>query len=492
MPDAAHSSRSLDLILRLFCLAQAMVCLRPFIFKGAIEASYRGGWEAAFASIASSAPPTRWGVYGICVAVVAAGPRKALLVALAVAHLVDVAAAISANSLSSGFAEKGLLVFVSLAAALHVVLDRDEDEVAAARMLGTLRALAAIAFAMVALNKFNSDFLDAANSCAGMLNAELGRRIPFAAPIVPLLDLTPWLSLLMEALLLPLLLFRSRIGVAYVWAFFANVALVGPMSTCLVVMSVALVFLPRSDWANLAWPTRRLAGTVAGAFVVASGFWTLALSQTGQLGIGQFPSRVLFLTIALTGLAVLVPNARKDLISADGDGERSTTPDPSPFRGAPVAVSVMASMVVGLFGLNEAAPHLGLKTKYSLTMWSNLRSDAGRTNSYVFPEWLRLSGNVDRALLRVDQIEAKRPGAAPGSLAPFVAGHRSAAARLKHLEEKYGALRFRVRVAEEELDFEGAGRGTAFARYVARSQPAVDVFDGRIMTLERPQSCLGP
>ena len=475
-----------------------MVCLRPFIFRGAIEASYRGGWEASLASIASTAPPARWGVYAICAAVVVAGPRKVLLVALALAHLIDVAVAISSNALSSGFAEKGLLVFVSLAAAGHVLLDRDDAETAAARMLGTLRALAAVAFAMVALNKFNADFLDAAQSCAGMLNAELGRRIPFAAPLVPLLDVTPWLSFMMEALLLPLLLFRPRIGVAYVWAFFTNVALVGPMSTCLVVMSLALVFLPRSDWEELARPTLKRAGVVAAAFVLASIFWTAALSQTGQLGIGQFPSRLLFLTIALSGLAGLVLNAGWDMSAARSGGageDEADSPlerEASPFRGAPWAVAVMAWVLVGLFCLNEAAPHLGLKTKYSLTMWSNLRSDAGRANSYVFPEWLRLSRNVDDALLRVDQIEAKRRSPDSALLVSFVAGHRSAAAHLKRLEASQGRLQFRVRSAEEELTFEGAGSGSAFERFVVRNQPAVDVFDGRIMTLGRPQPCLGP
>ena len=124
MPRALLVRPSLDLIFRLFCLGQLFECIRPFVIEGAARHYASSGFEGAVANLISTAPPSRWAVYAFCLAVLFTGTRAPLLVGLAGAHVLDVGLAFTSNSLSTGYAEKGFLVFICLGAALLAVADR--------------------------------------------------------------------------------------------------------------------------------------------------------------------------------------------------------------------------------------------------------------------------------------------------------------------------------------------------------------------------------
>lgn len=495
MPRALALRPSLDLIFRLFCLGQLFVCIRPFIFEGAARHYASGGFEGALLNLISTAPPSSWAVYALCAAVLVVGPRTALLVGLAGAHVLDVSLAAASNSLTTGYAEKGFLVFVCLGAALLSVTDKGSVDERSDRMRSLLRALAGVAFAMIALNKFNADFLDPVTSCARSLNGELARRITFAAPLAGLLDSSPWISFLMEAIILPLLLIRPRIGVLYVWGFFTGVALVGPRGTCLVFMVMSLCFLPPQDFRLLQKLDRRAAWVVLGIAGLSALFWVLVLNEAGRVNFAQLFSRVLFLSLSMGTMILLAWNIFV--------GEAVETTYRSAFRNVARPARIAAWTALVLFGINELAPHVGLKSKYSLTMWSNLRSDGGRTNSYVFPEAMRVFPYADRSFLEVSRVVVPRgvpagaaqPGAKTNPLLipePFMAMHTSAQYRLRELEYAHGAIEFEIVEADGVRSFDTAREGSAFAQFVAAEKPTVDFFDQRLMTLNTPQHCLGP
>ena len=485
-------TRQVDWILRLFCLGPLFECLRPGLLRGAALAFETGGLLEAGSTYWAAAPAARWASYGFCLAIVLLGPRRTLLGGLAVAQVIDVALAISHNTLSSGYAEKGLLVLFSCGVAGMAWLDQGEPEERDARMHSLMRALAGVAFAFVALNKTNADFLDPIVSCSRNLMAELGDRIPFAAPFAAMTEGEAWVSWLMEALLLPLLLLLPRIGPIYVFGFFMGVALVGPRATCFIFMALSLTFLPKGDFDRVQLDARWLRILAALALVISSVFWMVALDDARRFAPSQLISRVGFMSIVLVALALLARNAwKRPLREPQGT---------SVWRGAPIPARAIAASILALLFLNELSPYLGLKSKYSLTMWSNLRTDESRSNSFVFPEALRFSQRADRALLQVVSIRPLDPGVVPPNrdgrrptgLMPFVASHGTAMARLRQMESAFGALQVELLWGAERQQFTGVGADSEFEAFIAATRPRVDWFDGRVMAHARPQLCLGP
>ena len=485
-------TRQVDWILRLFCLGPLFECLRPGVLRATAVALETGGLVEAASTYWATAPTVRWLGYGFCLAIVVSGPRRALLLGLAVAQIADVASAISHNTLSSGYAEKGLLLIFSCGVASMMWIDRGEAEARAARLRSLMRALATVGFAFVALNKTNVDFLDPAISCSRNLMAELGDRIPFAAPFVSLTEGEAWVSWLMELLLLPALLLFPRIGPIYVLGFFMGVALVGPRATCFVFMAIALTFLPKEDFDRVQLDARWVRVVAGVALLLSTIFWVLALDDARRFAPLQLISRVGFMTLVLWMLSLLGVNAWKQPLREPRGS--------SVWRGAPMPTRVIAASVLTLLLLNELSPYLGLKSKYSLTMWSNLRTDAARSNSYIVPAALRISERADRALLRVSSIRPLDPsvapprpnGGPPRQLMPFVASHATTLKRLRQMESAFGSLSISIERGTERRRFTGVGPGSDFESFIEETRPSVDWFDGRVMTYARPQACLGP
>lgn len=483
--------RQLELCFRLFCLGQLFETIRPYLIRSLAYWLETEGLGGGVHALGLAHPPARWLAFLLCLAVVIAGPRRGLVAALAGAHALDVAGAVWTDSLSSGYAEKGLLLIVSAGVAGLLHADAGTVSERSARMRLFLRVAAGIAFAFIALNKSNADFLVPGISCARDLAQRLVETLSIPEPLASALLSRVWPALAAEALLLPLLLGLPRVGVLYAWCFFTWIAQVGPHATCFVFMALALVFLPPTDFDALRLRRRPILLGALSAATLSAISWTLLLLGTEPFPLRHLFSRVCFLTVTLTGIGLLAVNlVRRGPVSAWG---------PWPFRGAPRAAGFVAAGALALLLLNELSPYLGLKTKYSLTMWSNLRVDPGRWNSAVLPEAVRVFEHVDRSLLLVSRLTPLDPHLPRPrtpqlrrDLAPFTAVHGTALRRLRELESQYGPLRFELVHAGRLHVFEGAGPEGPFAQFVAATRPGVTWFDERVMTLGRPQRCLGP
>jgi hypothetical protein len=60
---------------------------------------------------------------------------------------------------------------------------------------------------------------------------------------------------------------------------------------------------------------------------------------------------------------------------------------PTPCFRFPHPILMIAPLLVFLNGL---APHVGFKTTHSFAMYSNLRTEDGTSNHYLFPAWLQV------------------------------------------------------------------------------------------------------
>jgi hypothetical protein len=69
------------------------------------------------------------------------------------------------------------------------------------------------------------------------------------------------------------------------------------------------------------------------------------------------------------------------------------------FGAGHVVLAVALLLVV----LNAASPYLGLKTRFSFTMFSNLQTEPGRWNHVVLPEAMRVFGMQD-GIVRFDDV----------------------------------------------------------------------------------------
>lgn len=78
---------------------------------------------------------------------------------------------------------------------------------------------------------------------------------------------------------------------------------------------------------------------------------------------------------------------------------------PAPGEGVSLQVRhVVLVAGLALLVLNAASPYLGLKTKYSLTMFSNLQTEPGHWNHLVVPESVRVFDWQDGGLIRFEEI----------------------------------------------------------------------------------------
>jgi hypothetical protein len=64
---------------------------------------------------------------------------------------------------------------------------------------------------------------------------------------------------------------------------------------------------------------------------------------------------------------------------------------------------VLCAVALLLVVLNAASPYLGLKTRFSFTMFSNLQTEPGRWNHVVLPEAMRVFGLQD-GIVRFDEV----------------------------------------------------------------------------------------
>jgi len=263
-----------------------------------------------------------------------------------------------------------------------------------------LRGSLLLVYAAAALAKLNTDFLDAATSCA----VAMSRQVAWFDP--DLLDgswrASPaiWGTLLVEASLPVLLAVRRtrRLGLLAGVTFHAVLALAGNVPFSALALAFYVAFLPRDTPARLrrltaaaeprlarvaGWSARRAAFGVLVALWVAAAALFDAEPALGRAVIAN-GTRVLVAGAAVAAgvLLVLARPAATGAVSGRGLGHPALA----------LGIAILAA--------NALSPYLGFKTESSFTMFSNLRTEAGHWNHLVIPEAVRVLRFQDR-LVRI-------------------------------------------------------------------------------------------
>ncbi|MDQ6726184.1 MAG: HTTM domain-containing protein [Actinomycetota bacterium] len=283
-----------------------------------------------------------------------------------------------------------------------------------------------LVYAAAGVAKMNSGFLNPAISCAGSISS----RLPWAHLWVFqgswMVVAAIWGTVLIEVTLPILLAVRQlrSVGLVLGMAFHAVLALAGNVPFSALALAYYVVFLPTDTPSRLralfatrpAW--RRRAGRLlrAGgsrvALAIAVAGWLIGAALVTHTP-GTRPALLswgtsLFLVGAFAGgiLLVVVVARRNELVPAS----RSLR------LRHPVLVGGLVLVV-----LNNLTPYLGLKTESSMTMFSNLHTEAGHWNHLFIPEAVRVFGYQDQPVRIIASDDPALEGSTNGGtrLVPF-------------------------------------------------------------------------
>ena len=269
-----------------------------------------------------------------------------------------------------------------------------------------LRAAFVIVLFSAAISKLNTGFFDASTTCAvWILDA-----IPFVSIPGGLAGLMIVGGVLVEFAIPTLLLFRRTRSLAILvgMGFGVVTALAGHAPFAGFGWSFYLLFITPGTLGRvlvtvrrvLPVPARRLPMTAssspAGWLVLGAGallvMGVMQLLPTDLYGIlKRYGATLAFCLWTLAWAVLLLRNWRHWFRPPPADWGR--------FGAGHVVFAVALLLVV----LNAASPYLGLKTRFSFTMFSNLQTEPGRWNHVVIPEAVRVFGLQD-GLVRFDQV----------------------------------------------------------------------------------------
>lgn len=251
--------------------------------------------------------------------------------------------------------------------------------------------------------KLNTDYLDPASSCATWQYGQILAKYPFLPSGAWMGYLAIYGTLVIEALIAVLLVVRrTRVaGVLLGGVFHAMLAL-NPSwvfyDFTSALLALYFLFVPldylaerRAGGAGVApgWLRRGARGARAALVVLA-----LGLAAAAALGVRpstpfhvnalQEAARVAFFAYFAVLLAVFGGAARRTDVAARTAALVRFVPRPALLALAPL-----------LFFANGLAPYVGLKTEASIAMFSNLRTEQGRTNHLLMGWVPRVAGYQD-------------------------------------------------------------------------------------------------
>jgi hypothetical protein len=262
-----------------------------------------------------------------------------------------------------------------------------------ARVGPVIRTTVLLMWGFAFLAKLNHGFLDAANSCA----VWIVDNVPLVTVPEPAFGAVVASTLLVEGLV-PLLLVVRRtrlLGVAVAWVFHLVAAFGGHTAFSAVALALYLLFLPpglvtaAARWAvdrvprrsALAAQWRRPWVPVVLLLVVMAGMAVIQLAPAPWDGRGRrFVPTLLYLPFATAYAVALLAAVRRH--------HRAGLPVAG--AGSLRLHGVVPLLIVAVLTLNAASPYLGLKTMWSLTMYSNLRTEPGEWNHLIVPEQTRV------------------------------------------------------------------------------------------------------
>ncbi|MCA9026661.1 MAG: hypothetical protein KDA86_15750 [Planctomycetaceae bacterium] len=304
-------------------------------------------------------------------------------------------------------AEGHLLVFVPLCLAVLAVSSSSPQ----GRLLATpkdlercfvwfLRGILLASLTFIVIHKTNADFLNSEVSC---VSTKIWPEDFFGLfpSITALLSLprSPWVGLTAEASLPLALLLMPRVGILMLVVLFAYLGTGGPQGTTWLFIALSFSFLRQGDRAVVLRNRTVTIGLVVLAFSLA----VIGVARMpGPFEAARVVNPGLYIGLVLSSLFLITGLLVTDILSSIRGERRGPKDRPQscqqPFgRGTKMILFVAGIM----FLANELCPYLGIKHRYSLTMWSNLRADRGRWNSLLVPSGVKVFSYVDDHLVEV-------------------------------------------------------------------------------------------
>ncbi len=277
------------------------------------------------------------------------------------------------------------------------------------RLMGKLvpgaRLLFVVCYGFAALSKYNYDFIfDEHSSARELLKYQID-----ALPVMSWLTWPPtvsWITLACESSVPVLILFAStrRLGIL-IGLFFHAALVVSPaikvFDFTIAVYAMLYLFTPNGFEQNLRNGLSRLriekqqeSGTQLRPLgFLAWGSIVAIIAISFQSGLEAVELRFLYIRW-LAAMGVLTVVACLMTLGMLDHSQREQTFRWLPRWGLPYAVITLAL-------LNGLCPYLGFKTMGSFTMFSNLRTEAGRWNHLLIPPTVRVVDRFQDQLVRV-------------------------------------------------------------------------------------------
>jgi len=250
-----------------------------------------------------------------------------------------------------------------------------------AALRGPVRATVACVYFFAIFHKLNSSFFDPEVSCATSQLAKAFRLHGLEAlePSASALALNIQVTLIAEAAILVLLLWprATHVGALLGLVFHTGLAWASFFDFATVVFAAYLFFF---SWDALEERMKAIPRWAVpcflGAFVTLSAisFWFHGVRQSAVVMAGEELSLRADTLICLCWMAMVWP-LLLPLFARRGEWREDRR-----WSGARAAWAIPAVAL-----LNGATPYLGLKTVANYSMFSNLRTEAGRTNHLIVP-----------------------------------------------------------------------------------------------------------
>jgi hypothetical protein len=268
-------------------------------------------------------------------------------------------------------------------------------------VVAIFRAALLTTMLFVVVHKLNADFMNAGTSCELVITRWLEENWGAMGAFVR--DrASPLGTVMIEGGLPLVLLVWPALGIVLCSGFFLILSLVGAPSTGGAVMVMSWAFFHEDDAARV----RRWSPWVWWAAGLVSVAVLMALLPRYQ---GTAMSRELIVLVVLMavwpGVCAGVVAAERWRARRTGRGAPVAAPDEAPGAGwVRRSVPVIATV---LFVANGLTPYLGLRFNYAFAMWSNLRVDEYRWNSWVVPAWVQVR-RADDHFVDVQEVELLR------------------------------------------------------------------------------------
>lgn len=243
-------------------------------------------------------------------------------------------------------------------------------------MMRCLRMAFLTTMGFVTLHKLNSDFMNPATSCEHVITGWLGENWGRWGRALAELG-SPALTVGLEGGIPLLVLGAPLTGIILVSGFMFVLALVGAPSTAGIVMVLSWAFFSPEHGPALQRRWRTVLALAAPLVVVVSA--ALLASYQGTALSREMIVLIVVLAVGPVACALVL------LWSENPPSPIDVVPPPHSgwlLLGAP-------ALATALFLANGMAPYLGLRFNYSFAMWSNLRVDQQRWNSWLVPSWVQ-------------------------------------------------------------------------------------------------------